>query len=153
MVRGGEWKEAEAVLTEVLGLSPEDEAARRLYEQVRAGQQAEEKERKEQAGRLMEEAQRAAERGDLARLEWLMEEAARARHPEVVEEAERLLWKAREEHLPPDELLALALERMPHDRGRAERLLRSVLCRRPDHPEAAFYLELLLAEDDRAGWP
>lgn len=151
MVRSGEWREAEAVLTEVFGLSPEDEVARRLYEQVRAGRQAEEKEREAQAGRLLEESRRVAERGDLTRLEWLAEEAARARLPEVVEEAERLLWRAREEYLPPDELLALALERMPHDRGRAERLLRSVLCRRPDHPEAAFYLELLLAEGDRAG--
>lgn len=151
MVRSGEWKEAEAVLAEVSSLSPEDEAARRLLEQVRAGRQAEEEGREEWTGRLREEAYRAAGRGDLARLERLVEEAARARSPEVAGEVERLLWGAREEHLPVEELLALALERMPGEPERAERLLRAVLRRRPDHPEAAFYLELLQAESGRAG--
>ncbi len=151
MVRNGEWEEAEAVLAEALSLSPEDGEGRRLLEQARAGRQAEEKGREEWAGRLREEAHRAAGQGDLARLERLVEEAARAQLPEVSEEAEHLLWTAQEEHLAVGELLALALERMIDDPEGAERLFRAVLRRRPDHPEAAFYLDLLLTEGGRAG--
>ena len=41
-----------------------------------------------------------------------------------------------------DELFALALERLAEDTERAGRLLRAVLRRMPDHPEAGFYLDL-----------
>jgi|GEM_PF-737762 len=144
MVRSGDWGAAQAVLEEALALAPEDEEGRRLMEQVRAGQKAKQEEREGRAGRLREEARQAAERGDLARLEWLVEEAARSHLDEVAGEMERLLWAAREEHLAVDELLALALEAMPEAPERAVPLLRAVLRRRPDHPEAAFYLGLAL---------
>jgi len=144
MVRSGDWGAAEAVLEEALTLAPEDEGGRRLMEQVRAGQKAKQEEQERQAGRLREEARQAAERGDLARLEWLVEEAARSHLDEVAGEMERLRWAAREEHLAVDELLALALEAMPESPERAVALLRAVLRRRPDHPEAAFYLGLAL---------
>ncbi|MGB9724628.1 MAG: ATPase, T2SS/T4P/T4SS family [Chloroflexia bacterium] len=149
MVRSGDWGTAEAVLVEALALAPEDEEGRRLLEKVRAGQKAKQEERERRAGRLREEAREAAGRGNLARLEWLVEEAVQSHLDEVAGEVEQFLWKAREEHLAVEDLLALALEQMPESPERAGKLLQAVLRRRPDHPEAAFYLELA-REDGRS---
>ncbi len=146
MARSGEWDEAAGALAQVLALAPESATARGLLERVRAGQEEDRRARAETTARLRAEAHAAASRGDLARLEWLGEEAGRAHLDELAGEMGELLWQSREETLPPEELFALALEQMGTDAARATRLLAAVLRRRPDHPDAGFYLELV-AED------
>jgi pilus assembly protein CpaF len=140
--RSGEWAEAERVLQDVLSLAPGQQEAQGLLERVRQEGEGDRQAREEMADQLLENAGLAAERGDLARLEWLQQEAGRAHLEEVALELRALLWETRERELPVSELFALALEHLGQDDRRAACLLRTVLQRQPDHPEAAFYLEL-----------
>jgi len=143
LARSGEWGRAEQVLMELLQVAPGDADAERLLARVREERAREERSQEETAGRLLQEAQDALERGELERLERLREAAVRARLEEVASEIEARLWQAREEMLPVAELFALALERLEQGDARAGQLLRAVLRREPGHPEAPLYLELI----------
>lgn len=142
LARSGEWARAEQELEALLALVPEDAEAERLLARVREERAREERSRAETAGRILSEAREAFRSGDLERLERLREAALRARLEEVAREIEEQLWEAREEVLPVSELFAMALEQLERGDERAVRLLRAVLRREPDHPEAPLYLEL-----------
>lgn len=142
LVRSGEWGEAAAVLERVLALSPGEEQAARLLERAREGLEEDRRNRLAAVEKLRQEAHAAVGNGDLARLEWLVLEAGRQHQDEVAAEIERLLWDTRERVLSVEELFATALEQMAEDVERAGRLLRAVLRREPEHPEAWFYLEI-----------
>lgn len=143
LARSGEWAGAGEVLQEVLAAAPGEPEALRLLARVQEEATAERQERAERAARLRAEARRAAAAGDLGLLEWLQQEAQGTHLASVASEVEALAWAARERALPVGELFALALERLGRDDARAARLLQAVLRRAPDHPEAAFYLELV----------
>lgn len=147
LARSGEWTRAEQELCELLAQFPEDAEAVRLLERVREERAREERSREETAGRLLEEAEQAFRCGDLERLERLQEAALRAQLEEVAEEIEKRLWEAREEAMPVSELFAIALEHLERGDARAGRLLRAVLRREPDHPEAPLYLGLISGGD------
>ncbi len=142
LARTGEWEAAGHLLEQVLSLSPQEAAALHLLQRVRQEQERARRSRRDQAEQLRAQAHQAAERGDLARLEWLAGEAGRAHLPEVDRELDALLWQSRARLLPLDEVLALALEHMGRNDRRAVELLQAVLQRQPDHPEAPFYLDL-----------
>jgi pilus assembly protein CpaF len=143
LARAGEWAGAEQALKQVLELVPEKTDAHQLLERVQ-NEWAEEREASaDKANRLLEQARQAAESGDLARLEWLYQEAELLHLGNLTKELAGFLWKTREEILPAGELFALALEQMGQDDQRAAQLLRVVLHRQPDHPEAGFYLGLV----------
>ncbi|MGC8874112.1 MAG: ATPase, T2SS/T4P/T4SS family [Chloroflexia bacterium] len=143
LARSGEWARAERELQDLLALAPGDIDAERLLERVREERAREDRSREEMAGRLLEETEEAIRCGDLDRLERLQAAALRAQMEGVAAKIETRLWEAREALLPVSELFALALEQMERGDERAVRLLRAVLHRQPDHPEAPLYLELV----------
>ncbi len=143
LARSADWDEAESALQQVLALSPDDSSALSLLARVRAGQQEKRRLCQAEEARIREEAGRAQAGGQLALLERLAAQAGLAHLDDLARELGDLLWREREETLPVDELFALALEQLGEDPPRAGRLLQVVLRRQPDHPEAAFYLELI----------
>jgi tetratricopeptide (TPR) repeat protein len=153
LARSGDWDEAEMIVQQALALSPDKEEAHNLLERIQTGREETRQARMAESERIREAARQALAAGDLLELERLAAAAGLAHLDDLAAELSARLEEAREGSLPVAELFAQALERLGEEPERSARLLRAVLRREPDHPEAAFYLQLVEDTESPSGEP